>query len=244
MIKHYTLCRGFDLGRDANTVDVSQIIYSQEKNTLISVINKNCSYSLEHWISNSANTTFKVYNWHTLSSVIDENNLPTMITILRDPIARVKSAIDMLCEQYTAHGLHITFENFINLEFVVDPHLVPQCVFVPVECTDNKLSRADLNLSWNDIRYKYPNGWQDHLKNYDVLSWLTEKNKFFYMKPGHSVTEELGKYLDVFELGQWWSNVANHNVQSRQFPAHYVTYLETIYSEDYRLINSVKFENV
>jgi len=241
-----------DLLRDTllyNVFSPPSVIYSAEKNILISPIFKNCSSSLELWCWERHNyleippyqTSFYYITWLEARRIIRERQ-PEMITVLRDPVKRASSAIRMRAQQNLNEGIEVDWNNFRALHVVQDPHHVPQSCFVPLSTTNDHLGfETPDEYMLSDL-----GGWPSILDRYNLVSKLSEKNTFFYMLPGENVMQDLAEYIDEPELQTAWDN---KSTEARwlnflgPMPEDYRKYLKDAYRHDYELISAVKFVN-
>lgn len=232
-----------------NVFSVPGLIYSAEKNILISPILKNCSSSLELWCTENYEflelpayqTSFYYITWTKARRIIRERQ-PEMITILRDPLQRAQSAIQMRARQFRNEGVCVNWDNFSELNITQDAHIVPQSCFVPLSSEKDYLG-FDLDEYYflSDV-----GGWTSLLEKYQLPSKLSEKNTFFYMLPGTNTMKQLGEYIDEPELQQVWDNKANeYNWLNYlgEMPEDYQEYIKGVYQHDYDLISAVNFVN-
>lgn len=223
------------------------VIYSEDRNLILPVIFKNCSSSLESWLSeHGAQQGFEIIEWTQADQIIQDRN-PQMISILRDPVSRVLSAIRMQVQQLVRSGLsEVSWENFRNLHRVSDPHLIPQSVFVP-QRADRIRPEPNMQIDYYPTEFLLGPSWHQVLSSYDVLARITEHNVFFYMKSGGNLMADLGNYLQIDSLKNFWSNytILDDLPESllQQPDSEYINYVKQVYQYDYDLINSVNFEN-
>ena len=220
------------------------VIYSPSRNTAIFTICKNASSSMEAWARREDNDLINLD--HDNASVLWQlPETPTLVTILRDPMVRAKSAIAMLIEQHMCFGLTLTWENFSVLEIADDRHLMPQSLFVPtVDCSSN-ITDQDVVLYDTHVPSRFKS-WSDVVREYDLVSRITDKNKFFYIKEhNHNVLTDIAAYLDMSDdTSEIFDNpISWHNTTYPTVSKEYEDYLRAVYATDYGLIDSVRFEN-
>lgn len=218
------------------------VFYSSSLNTVISCIFKNGSSALETWTKQISD--FEIISYQDKSKIFDTKICPNFITVLRDPVERAISAIHMLQLQQRRFGLHVTYENYTNIQVAYEPHIMPQSCFIPTLANSDE-EKYDFSRLW-DILWtnKYKN-WTDALSEYDVLGRLTDQNIFFYAYEGQDIIYPLTEYLNLpyiqSFLGQ--NSSERYGKSKPKVSDKYRDYLKEVYAYDYKLIDSVKFVN-
>lgn len=218
------------------------VFYSATLNVVISTIFKNGTSAFEAW---AETTDFEIISYENKNKISEAKTCPKFITVLRDPIERTISAIHMLQLQHRRFGLNVTWENYTNLQYVFEPHLMPQSAFIPTKPIVNTKD-VDYSILWdtmlphNDVRT-----WNDVLHDYDLIKRLTEQNIFFYAHEGKDIIRPISKYLNIpyhrSFIGQ--NSFDNYGATKPKVSNAYIEYLKEVYDYDYKLIDSVKFIN-
>jgi hypothetical protein len=221
------------------------VYYSRNLNIIINSIAKNCTSSIQ--------SIGRDYGDFELTSLYDpiiaqNPNKPTVYTILRDPVERFISATNMLIDQLTSFGLKLTVENFTNLDFVKDMHLIPQINRV-VQCPHTDIDvlvfvRGDYAVH----EFRQYRKWTDLYHNYPYLKYVdTVDQKFYYMADGYDPVREI--FADIGIVLPDNTNT-HHNDRSGQEQQHVVSisteienYVKNFYEPDYKLIELVNFQN-
>ena len=222
-----------------------EVYYSRDLNVIINSIAKNCTSSIQSVGRSYGN--FQIISMY--DPVIAQNPVkPTAYTILRDPVERFISATNMLIGQHRWFGLKITAENFTNLDFVTDQHLMPQINRVfqrPHTDTDLLVLIEDRMLyefkqidTWTQLYQVYP-----YLKHVDTVN-----QKFYYMEPGHDPVREIFSDIGIALPDHVFTTHNNrHQMQEVQYVESLSTemmqYVKNFYEPDYKLIELVNFKN-
>lgn len=178
------------------------VLYSEQKNIMISMVCKVGSTSLETWANSKHNTNFLWKDRNSADAIIDTHK-PVMISIIRDPLERLASSVEMLCRQSQRAGIEITWENFSCLEHTTDPHLMPQSCFI---LTEKQHRYCYYDHDWSSDLSIMDQGWIDVFETHNILSSLTDKNVFFLMTMDNNVMEDLAKFIDEPSLALYWKN--------------------------------------
>lgn len=236
----FPFARTFDVDGEVSTN--SQVYYNPESNIILNKIAKNCTSSFEILGGYHGYREVSIY----CADIINSPVKPTVYTILRDPVDRFISAVNMLIDQYQSFGLSLKPENFMALDHVTDMHLIPQINRVmQVPHTDDLLVFRDSHFFY---QFKTLYTWGELYRDYPYLKYLdTLDQKFYYMGPGQD------PILDIFdELGltippQMPTKINARTDQPHQYcesiSPELEQYVKNFYEPDYKLIELVNFQN-
>lgn len=211
-------------------VAIPAYIYSESKNIAIVLIPKNGSASLEGWASDDYKVhDFSCYNWE--QEVFNKDTL--FIVILRDPILRLKSAINMLETQrvFFNTGVHSVFKE--NFQSTMDMHLVPQFAHLPIITNDKILNKIkEIDVEWREVYAKLA-----------LCRLLPKKIKFFYMQPHVSTMYEMAEFVGEPTLKNIWANKGDNYID-QNYDQEFLKHLYNVYECDDNMIESLTFQNI
>lgn len=220
------------------------VLYSKSLNVVISTICKNGSCAIENWAAKD--TDFQLVESTNNADIFSSTACPIVISVIRDPVERAISAINMLQIQHRSFGLSVTWENYTNIEYTNDMHLMPQSAQIPTESSLDNITLEDL-MMWDYTHpSKYFRGWEDVLQEYQPISRLTDINKFFFIREGgHDITKDIAAYLNLPHSEEYSgsNNAETYTKKKPQVSDEYRGYLRKIYAHDYKLIDAVTFIN-
>lgn len=226
------------------------VFYSPQRNVLINTICKNASSSIEGTVRDYGPLAdFHPVMFNQQQEIWIAKECPTVITVLRDPVARLKSAIAMLRGQLKSFGLKVDETNFTNLEFTTDLHLVPQSAQVPTESACDNLTLEDLNFNDQYFPSRFKNGWIGALEEYDICSRYGKEHKWFWLSEldCYNVMQDILEYLGDMPSEGYQASRSN-TIEERgdkypEFSNEYMQYVKKVYKSDYDLISTVRFVN-
>lgn len=225
--------------------------YSSSRNVLISCICKNASSSVEHLLRNGYSNDFveiTIDKIEELCMLYYAN--PTVIIILRDPIARLKSAVAMLKRQLLQQGLNeLHDECYGRIEYAIDPHIAPQTVHLPLTVLDDDIMREPFSFCAEYVETMQPGGWISALKDFNIFDKIDNNYRFFWLSENKefNVIEDILNYLEINYINTHNSrvNALMNRVNDRypSFSTQYLEYARKAYQVDYQLINNITFVN-
>jgi len=225
------------------------VFYSPQRNVLINTICKNASSSIEGTVRDyEPMSDFHPVLFNEQQEIWIAEECPTVITVLRDPVSRLKSAIGMLRGQLRSFGLRVDETNFTNLEFTTDLHLVPQSAQVPTESECEHLTLEDLNFNDQYYPSRFKNGWIGALEEYDICSRYGREHKWFWLSESecYNVVQDILEFLGIADenyIACKANTIVERGETYPEFSDDYIRYVKTIYKSDYDLINIVNFVN-
>lgn len=191
-------------------------LYSEKRNKVIPLINKNATSSLEFFVRKISHD-FRVVSHKFLMNTITPNEQTEIITILRDPVCRFKSALTMLSKQ-----TGISHDDLIkSLDFRTDPHLAPQTEF--------------LLFVENDKWYNFDKQ-NKNINNSNKWLWLSED-------PEENVISDLMHYLNMYLSKTTVKLNTNKNKKYCDLNDAQMDLAQHVYEMDFSLIRSVTYLN-
>ena len=242
--------------------------YCEERHVILPLVLKNASSSLEgyftHGRENGSVYRWKQLEWDSYREIIKSEDNPSIVIFLRDPIERIKSAISMNISIYKGFGLNITADNFKNLKYATDRHVLPQILQIPFFDQDIVTDLDIEFLSWLDIPHSvkpghfekqrpnidiYPDGWPSLIEELKPIDYIknNDQYKFFWLSENpqrNSITECIHWLGDTQYKVSHRANTARENKRSHPLLSpDLISYFKNYFRHDYELINSVKFIN-
>ena len=218
------------------------IYYNSERNIILNKICKNGSSSIE-FIGHLAG--FQEVSLYS-ADLLFCTEKPLVITILRDPVDRYISAVNMYVDQLRTMGLKLKMENFTNLEYVTDMHFRPQIGDVLCNWVDEDVMIVDGCIVYNGFQYEK---WSDFMEVYPYVDHIEHEQQKFYLMESHTdVVRDIIRDFDFPvppNVSSWFNECPDHlAVYNRgNMDPELLEYVQNFYKPDYELLNLVKFEN-
>lgn len=218
------------------------IYYNADRNIILNKICKNGTSSIEAFAPIAGFTEVSLYS----ADLLFCPKKPQVITILRDPVERYISAVNMYVDQLRSMGLKLTIENFTNLEYVTDMHFRPQVGDVLCNWVDEDVLIVDGSIVYNGIPYER---WSEFMAVYPYVKHIEHNQQKFYLMESH--TDVIRDIITDWDLPVPPNQTTRHNecpedlaVYSKDnISSEQLEYVQNFYKPDYQLLDLVKFEN-
>ena len=229
----YDATMGYD-----TTVYNTTVYYNPDLNIILNSIAKNCSSSME-----VISPAFGFVEVSLYSDLIRSSGVkPKVISVLRDPVERFRSAITMLIDQHRRLGLELTPENFVALDYAVDMHLLPQTLSV-IRNKHVSIKRIPDN---NRYTYKYQDfdKWSDFFELFGFGEELEQEYQdFYYMYSGVDVITQIFNDIGIELTDSVYTKQNAADRPLEELSAEMTDFVKNFYAVDYELIELVEFKN-
>lgn len=213
------------------------VYYNPDRNIILNSIAKNCSSSLELISPAFGFREMSLYNIQIRSSA----SKPRVITILRDPVERYKSAVTMLIDQHRKLGLKLSPEQFTNLDYATDMHLIPQTLGVIRNKHIPLVAHIDHKYTYNFQDFEL---WKDFFKIFDFRDGLeTDMQDFYYMYNGVDVVRQVFNDIGIQLPEDLETRINQSYLETVTLSPEMSAYVKQFYEVDYELIKTVNFKN-